>query len=305
MMENPRFELFAAPLQGVTDRRWRHAHAGVAGEEGRADLYFAPFVRVEHGLPRNRDLRDVAAGPSVLDIPQVIFRDCAEFELLVDALIANGHSHIDLNLGCPFPPQWHKGRGAAMPARAEVLAQVAAAMAARSGVSFSVKMRPGIKEFDDWRQSVEYLNSMTLTHVTIHPRTAVMQYRGTPSLDTFAEMTAEIRHPIVYNGDIATVHDINRIRARFPQLAGIMVGRALISRPLLFAEWRRGVEVSDAEQRDAVLAIHEQLLADCRQTLCGDAQIRLHMNTYWEYAGDMFSRQEVKDVLRSLKYKER
>ena len=93
--------IVAGPLQGYTDAAWREAHA--AAMPGAVDAYFAPFARVEHGAPRARDLRDVARqGPPL--VPQVIFRSVEEFEMLAGALAAQGHTRIDLNLGCPFPP---------------------------------------------------------------------------------------------------------------------------------------------------------------------------------------------------------
>jgi tRNA-dihydrouridine synthase len=50
-------KLMCAPMQGFTEAPFRHFHAGVYGA---ADCYFSPFLRVDHGAVRGRDLRDVS-----------------------------------------------------------------------------------------------------------------------------------------------------------------------------------------------------------------------------------------------------
>ena len=77
--------ILAAPLQGYTEGIWRLAHAGVFEPySGTPDAYCAPFLRVEKGDVRARDIRDLslsATGP-VATVPQIIFRDIEEFRLL-------------------------------------------------------------------------------------------------------------------------------------------------------------------------------------------------------------------------------
>ena len=55
-MEDIKIPVLAAPLQGVTDNVWRMAHHEVFGG---VDAYYSPFMRVEHGEIRRKDLRDV------------------------------------------------------------------------------------------------------------------------------------------------------------------------------------------------------------------------------------------------------
>ena len=45
-----------APLQGYTDAAYRQAHACIFGG---IDTYYSPFVRVEHGEIRRKDIRDI------------------------------------------------------------------------------------------------------------------------------------------------------------------------------------------------------------------------------------------------------
>ncbi len=117
-------KIFAAPLQGYTEAPWRRAHSMVFGG---VDRYFTPFVRVEKGAVRQRDLRDAVSplddGADV--VAQAIFSDVDELRIIVDELSGRGVRRIDLNMGCPFPLQCRKGRGAALVERPEIVASVA------------------------------------------------------------------------------------------------------------------------------------------------------------------------------------
>ena len=54
------FRLMAAPLQGYTEAPFRHFHAEIYGG-GKSLTYFSPFLRIEKGSVRPRDLRDITS----------------------------------------------------------------------------------------------------------------------------------------------------------------------------------------------------------------------------------------------------
>ena len=58
-----------APLQGYTDAVYRRAHWECVGG---VDEYYTPFVRIEKGEVRKKDLRDTdpAANEAVPTVPQ-------------------------------------------------------------------------------------------------------------------------------------------------------------------------------------------------------------------------------------------
>ena len=58
-------------MQGYTDSAWRSAHRYVYGDG--VDAYFSPFVRVEKGAVRRRDMVDTAPTDTYTLVPQVIF----------------------------------------------------------------------------------------------------------------------------------------------------------------------------------------------------------------------------------------
>ncbi|MDE6119849.1 MAG: tRNA-dihydrouridine synthase family protein [Muribaculaceae bacterium] len=283
--------VFVAPMQGLTDAAWRSIHAGVYGA---ADAYFSPFLRVENGMVRAKELRDITSplNKNIRLIPQAIFRSVDELKIIAEAVSGAGYHSLDLNLGCPFPPQLNRGRGAAIVARPEVMELVAQC---DFGLDLSVKMRPGVTSYDEWKTIMPILNSMKLNHVTIHPRLAIHGYKGPVNMECFAEMTDSIRHKIVYNGGIYSPLQIDT----YNNIYGVMVGRGLIARPSMIEEWR-SEEVWGIQRRISHLRlVLERLLQQYSETMCGDLQIIRHVQAFVEYVDPDFPPRIMKQLRKS------
>lgn len=295
------FLLMAAPLQGYTEAPFRHFHSEIYGGEGSL-IYFTPFARLEKGEIRPRDLREISSplNSNHRLIPQIIFRDAAEFRTLSQTIRQSGHDRIDLNLGCPFTPQVRKGRGAGMLQSPDRLREIADIMTAEfPDIGFSVKMRLGISDPAEWHQLMPVINTMPLTHLTVHPRTAAEQYSGPLHFGEFARIAAESTHPLIFNGEITDPQMIDDLRERFPSLAGAMIGRGLLRRPSLIAEWTSGSEWPLERRREKLLRLHRAILDHYAQTLSGDTQILSKIKPLWDYFGETFDRKTIKKLLKS------
>lgn len=283
-------------MQGYTDAPFLHFHAEVYG--GAGDLYCSPFIRMEHGDIRRRDLRDITSefNDGMRMLPQIIFRDADEFNRLVDAVAGAGHSHIDLNMGCPFPPQVKKGRGAGMLLNLPELEKIAPAVNSRTDIEFSVKMRLGVTSPDEFRPVVPLLNGMRLSHVTVHPRVAVQQYGGELYMEQYGELRDSLGHPVIFNGDVLAPADID---AALGRADGVMIGRGLLACPSLIAEWREGREWSEVERLEKILQLHAGIFGHYAGTLCGDAQILMKIKPFWEYLGPVIGHKPFKLIKKA------
>lgn len=291
-------KLFAAPLQGYTDAAWRHFHAEIYGG---VDSYFTPFLRVEKGEMMRQDVKRISSplNGNHNPVPQIIFGTEAEFDILVDTLRDNGFRAIDLNMGCPFPPQVKHGRGCGVLANKDLIEHISAKVKQRSDISFSIKMRLGIDSPEQWREVIGIINDMPLSHVTLHPRTAKEQYSGALHIEQFERFLSECHHPVVINGDISSIEQIADIQAQYPTLYGIMIGRGLLSRPSLAIEYRSGEVWSDDRQKDAVLRFHQELYRHYSTTLCGDTQILSHLRPFWEYLEPLIGHRTGKEIRKA------
>lgn len=292
------FKIFSAPLQGYTEALWRCAHSRLAGG---VDNYFTPFLRVEKAGLRNRDLREIqpAVNNGATIVPQAIFSDAEELRLIADAVRASGYSRLDLNLGCPFPPQWKKGRGAGMIGRVDAMARVADFVKECVDLRFSIKMRLGVENPEEYRALIPLLNEMPLEFVTVHPRVARQQYSGELSIAEFSHLCSESSHPVIFNGDLLSVEDIDRVRDSFPAVAGVMIGRGLLARPSLAAEWRSRVVLTQEQVIALLIEIHDEIYTGYTEALCGDSQILSKVKPYWDYAQTVIDRKVWKAIHKS------
>ncbi len=295
-----RLPLVAAPLQGFTDTAWRHFHRQVYGPA--IGMYCTPFLRVEKHQPRQRDIRSLNSdlNADVPLTPQIIFNSKDEFTTLVNAIDGCGYSRVDMNLGCPFPPQVHHGRGSALLRNPDLLEGIADLVNDCYGhIRFSVKMRLGVERPDEWRRVIQALNRMNLTYVTVHPRVATQQYGGELYFDEFRSLSGECRHEVVYNGDVTTTADIDRVANDFPCVKAVMIGRGLLMRPSIAAEYAESIEWEREKRLTYILDFHRRLYDYYSETLSGDAQLLSKIKPFWEYLEPEIGRKAYKQIKKA------
>ncbi len=287
-----------APVQGHTDAPYRRIHAASYRP---ADTYYTPFIRLERGGIRPRDMRDLSAqaNEGIHLVPQVIFRDAEELLPLIALLREAGATQIDINMGCPFPLQTARGRGAALAGSSEAAELVRKVVEDNPDISFSVKMRLGMASPDEWRRALPVLNEAPIHHVTLHPRIARQQYGGEVDMKQFAEFYAMSKNPVVYNGDLRTPEDVARIAQAYPGLEGIMLGRGLLARPSLTNEIAEGKAWDHDRRIKSMLGFHRRLMDYYSDTLCGDSQVISKISPFWEYAEEEIGRKSWKAVKKA------
>lgn len=287
-----------APVQGHTDAAYRRLHA--ASYTG-ADIYYTPFIRLEHGAVRARDLRDIdpEANAGYHLVPQLIFRDRDELLPLVAEMRRAGATELDINMGCPFPLQTARGRGAATAGNPDAARLVAETVRANPDIRFSVKMRLGMEQPDEWEATLPILNGVPLTHITLHPRVARQQYGGEVDMDQFNRFCQASVNKVVYNGDLRTPEDMARVLESCPGACGVMLGRGILGRPSLAAEFTSGRTWDRTERIEAMLAFHRRLLRHYEESLCGDAQIISKIKPFWEYAEPEIGRKAWKAIRKA------
>lgn len=296
-------KIFFAPLQGYTEDAYRRFHREIFGG---VDEYYSPFVRLEHREIRSKDWRDIRPdfNEGIPMIPQLIANGGDELRLLLDKVLPLGYKCIDINMGCPFPLQTRHGRGAGLlphTDKVKEIADIVKRMKEEHGeVAFSVKMRLGLSEKDEWREVIPVLNDTPLRHITVHPRIASQQYKGEVMMDEFENLLKECHHPVVYNGDILAVSDIDNIEKRFgDSIDGVMIGRGLLARPSLAWEYKNGVTLTDEEVMNRVYDLHSRLLAHYDKIIPGESQLLNKIRTFWDYLEPLIGRKQWKKLQKA------
>ena len=243
---------------------------------GGVDAYYAPFMRVEHGEVRRKDLRDVEPerNAGTVLIPQILACPPDHALMMVDALKQMGYQRVDINLGCPFPPIALHRKGSGMLAYPELAEAFFTALAAVDGVEYSVKMRLGWDSNDQWRDILPLMEILKPVNIAVHPRTGKQQYKGELDIEQFEALLAASPWPVIYNGSVRTTEDIEDITRRYPDIAAVMVGSGLAANPGMFAP--------DAKPDD-YRRFHDLLVDGYTEQLNGgEAQLVRHLQDIWQ-----------------------
>lgn len=277
-------KLFFAPLQGYTDAAYRKFHNEVF--EGCIECYYTPFLRIERGAVREKEIRDILPinNKGIKIVPQIIVKDTSEFRMLVDLIISLGYNEIDINMGCPFPMQIKRGRGAALLKKTQIVSEIIDEVKDYSNVKFSVKMRLGEDDHNQWRDIVAILNDAPLHHVIMHSRIAKQQYKGEIDVNMFSQFCDQINHNVVYNGDVTTVNHLLSVINQFPNLYGVMIGRGLLASPSLAWEYTNNKILSQTERIEFFLKLHNKLFEYYKSNLYGESHLLNKMKTIWDFS---------------------
>ena len=142
---------------------------------------------------------------------------------------------IDINLGCQSKNVTQRGAGAALLKTPEKIAAIFRLMTANFKQPITGKIRLGWDE--------EQLNYLETAHaiqdnggamVAVHGRTRQQAYRGQARWEPIREIKAALHIPVIANGDVRSVADIDRIQ----QATGcdaVMIGRAAVGNPWIFS----------------------------------------------------------------------
>ena len=272
--------LILAPMAGVTDRPFRQLcrrfGAALAVSEmvsskpelqdGRKTL-----LRCDHvGEPGPRSIQILGADPN----------DMAEAARLN---VGRGAQIIDINMGCPAKKVCKVAAGSALLRDEKLVRQILEAVVRAVDVPVTLKIRTG------W--DLANRNAVTVAKIAensgiqalaVHGRSRACGFSGLAEYSTIAEVKAAVKIPVIANGDIDSPEKARQVLEQTGADA-LMIGRAALGRPWLFAQIRDGLE--SGRERPAPGAA--ELLSLLTEHLTG-----LH-DFYGEYAGLRIARKHI------------
>ncbi len=281
--------IYQAPLQGFTDFTYRNVFHEVYGGVSK---FFIPYLSYGKGKEiKKSQLKEIlpANNKALPAIPQVLFSNGTELFELVSILVDNGYKEINLNLGCPYPMATNRGRGAAWLTKPEILNETLQQLFEKNfQVKFSVKMRAGMKNNQDARLVFEILNRFPLEEIIYHPRTADQMYDGKADSSLFVDAVSLVKHPLVYNGDIFSEVDIQRLNTVLPDQHCWMTGRGLLMDPSLALKLNGETETDQKLRKQKLKEFHDRLMQEYSERLQGSGHLLMKMNQFWSYFSESF-----------------
>ena len=280
--------IWLAPMQGYTELLFRDVYADIFSG---IDVAIAPFISaLPNGNSKDREWNDVLleSNTKMPVIPQMMGNVADDLVLLANRLYDQGHPVVNLNLGCPFKMVAKKKKGSGMLCFPDELDALLETLVKGMKGRLSVKTRLGRHTREEFHDLVPIYNRYPLEELTVHPRTGVQMYKGGPDLDFFEEMLPEIKHRVVYNGDIWSLSRFEILSRRFPSISDWMIGRWILPNPFLPAEIK-GVRFDDVEKLRLLKQFHDAIFARQVERLDGPGHVTSVMKAFWIYFKDAFA----------------
>lgn len=230
--------LFLAPMAGITNSAFRRLVSDFGGFGALATemLSAAAFLRENPAVSAFSRRRECEGAV----IYQLGLSGDEDLEATFAKLEALDPAAIDLNLGCPAPEIQHRASGAALFRDFERLKLVLARIRACYHGPFTVKCRLG-DDPDRWREPfVERLRLFEdygVAAVTVHPRFSTEKLKRRARWQEFPWIAAQTSLPIIGNGDVRSLHDVEGKAECFRSLSGLMLGRIVAEKPWIFREF--------------------------------------------------------------------
>jgi len=183
----------------------------------------------------------VEGGPQPEKLVYQLVGSCAERMAKAAALLDRREcAGIDINMGCCAPLIRKAGGGIAWMADADRAGALTRAVRRATKKRLSVKLRVGLS--DDFEFLVAFcrrLEAEGAQMITLHPRTAKEKFKRVARWNYVGALRSELRVPVVGNGDVSDAQALIH-RASGP-CDGVMVGRAAVRQPWIFAQAREGL----------------------------------------------------------------
>ena len=226
-----------APMEGVTDPVYRETVMKLFPEW---NMFATDFLRVptEGFVTHKRVIEHF--GENIFNTPelkakttyQILTTPRANTEQTVEVINDLDFYHLDLNLGCPSRRvNAHLG-GSYLLSDLKLLEQVVSGIRKKFNRCFTVKIRAGYKDDNDFDEIIKTLSGCGVDAITIHGRTKVEMYKGFAQWKYFSRACELTDTPIIANGDIWTPEDIHQIFSE-TDCYGVMCGRSAMKTPWL------------------------------------------------------------------------
>ena len=231
--------LFLAPMAGYTDRAMRLVAREWGAEHTTTEMISAKAVVYNDKKTMLLARIGKDEGPVSLQLfgsePEIM----AEAAERMSHPVSENHAApiaIDINMGCPVKKIYTNGDGSALMRSPEKIFDIVSATTAATSLPVTVKIRAGID-----RAHINAVECALAAEeggakaVFVHGRTREQLYGGEADLAVIAAVKAALRVPVIANGDITSAAAAMRARL-FTGADGIMVGRAAVGNPFVFAE---------------------------------------------------------------------
>ena len=224
-----------APMDGYSDWPFR----SLCRELGSA-MSYTEFVKVEKILSRSKQpAKKLYFEYQERPVTFQLYGDNPDTILEAALRVQEwGPDIIDINMGCPAKSISDRGAGVGMMKSPLKIAETFQKLTSALKVPVTGKIRLGWEKDKNYKLIARIVEENGGSLLAIHGRTKEQRYSGLADWDAIAEVKAAVKIPVIGNGDVRRVEDIERMR-RHTGCDAVMIGRGALSNPWLFSRLDR------------------------------------------------------------------
>lgn len=295
--------MILAPMDGYTDAPFRL----LARQFGSAYSVseFINGIDVKHGHPHLEN--KLVFSENERPFAYQIFDDNPERMLAAAVKLRDRHpDFIDINMGCSARNVSNRGAGAGLLKHPQKIGRIIEDLVTHLDVPVTAKIRLG---WDD--DSLNYLEVSRIVQesgaaaVAVHARTRKQEYSGAANWAAIGEVKAQLRIPVIGNGDVKSQSDAERMM-RETGCDAVMIGRATIGNPWIFSGKQR--EDQSTDELINVISQHLQGMVAHYGGKIGVVLFRKHLTRYLhgflttpEIRKEVYSIENQFDLLNKIK----
>lgn len=276
-----RNRLALAPMAGMTDVPFRTLAWSFGAGYMVSEMITAKPELWDTGKSRSRRVLIDSVTPQAVQITGF------DPEVMADSarrLADDGVELIDINFGCPAKKVCRKAAGSALLSDIDQIQRIVSAVASAVDVAISIKTRTGLTLQDQAGTAAAVAaQNAGARLVVMHGRSRACRFKGSALPARLKEATKQLSVPLLVNGDIVDAATARQaLNASGAQ--GVMIGRAAMGQPWLFAELL-GRPLPDFDQRLDVIYKHLQMMHTFYGSESGARIARKHMQAYLQRWG--------------------
>jgi len=271
-------DLILSPMDGFSDMPFRSLCRELGSALSYTEFINAINVLQPGGYHPNIERKLTYQGAERPVVYQLFDNDPDRLLEAALRLQERGPDIIDINMGCSARTVSGRGAGAGLMRTPLKIARIFRKLSRALEVPVTGKIRLG------WDAAARnYLLVSRIIEenggslVAVHARTREQGYDGEADWQAIAEVKQAVSIPVIGNGDVRTVVDIERLKT-YTRCDGVMIGRAAIGNPWIFSRLDRG-QVSK-EQVHTTMLTHLQRMLDFYERDQGLVLFRKHASRY-------------------------
>ncbi len=200
---------------------------------------------------------------------------------------------IDINMGCPARSVASRGAGVGLMRTPLKIAHILRKLSAALRVPITGKIRLGWEDFRSYKLVARIIEENGGSLIAVHGRTKEQNYGGQADWDAIAEVRAAVKIPVIGNGDVKTVADVQRMKDH-TGCDAVMIGRAAIANPWIFS----GLDREQVPPERVRQTMQEHLERNIQFYGEEDGQRLFRKHAVQYLLLKTLSREERKDILR-------